>query len=261
MDFHIEARGSEELVSLTKSFMAMRDELREERERRARFIMGITHDLKTPLALIGGYVDAIEDGYARDPEAMRRYLGIIRQRSAALEEMIGSLIGFARMETREWKGRFERIEALPFFEELAARFAEDAELLGRRFESRVSLPGDAAFKADPLLSRRAFENIIGNSLRYTEEGGLVRIEVEAQGGRVAARVIDDGPGVPPEERERVFEPFYRGSRSRREEGSGLGLAVVSTVARAQGWSIRLGEPEGGRGLVVHVDIPLIGEAC
>jgi signal transduction histidine kinase len=101
LDFELPARGNDQISSLTRSFDSMRRALKEEYARRARFIMGVSHDLRTPLTLIQGYVEAIADGFASEPEAQKRYLSIILDKTRALEGMVGDLIEFVRMETGE----------------------------------------------------------------------------------------------------------------------------------------------------------------
>jgi len=111
LDFELPARGNDQISSLTRSFDSMRRALKEEYARRARFIMGVSHDLKTPLTLIQGYVEAIADGYAAEPETQKRYLSIIMDRSRILESMVGELIGFVRMETGEWRMTHREVAA------------------------------------------------------------------------------------------------------------------------------------------------------
>jgi len=103
LDFGLPVHGDDEVSSLTRSFERMRTALREEFARRARFIMGVSHDLRTPLALIQGYVEAVTDGLADDPDTRRKYLAIVQDKTRALDAMVTDLIEFARMDTGEWK--------------------------------------------------------------------------------------------------------------------------------------------------------------
>ena len=103
LDFELPARGNDQIASLTRSFDSMRRALKEEYARRSRFIMGVSHDLRTPLTLIQGYVEAISDGFAAEPDAQKKYLSIILDKTHALEAMIGELIEFVKMETGEWR--------------------------------------------------------------------------------------------------------------------------------------------------------------
>ncbi|WP_455383166.1 histidine kinase dimerization/phospho-acceptor domain-containing protein, partial [Salinispira pacifica] len=103
LDFELTAKGNSEIASLTRNFEMMRRALKDEYARRARFIMGVSHDLKTPLSLIEGYAEAIADGLASEPKEHDRYIRVIRDKARLLEGMVNQLIGFAKLETAEWK--------------------------------------------------------------------------------------------------------------------------------------------------------------
>jgi signal transduction histidine kinase len=257
--FELRPKGRDEVASLTRSFEHMRVALREEEARRARFIMGVSHDLKTPLALIEGYVEAIADGYAEGkPETLEHYLAIIREKSRSLGGMIDSLIDFARMETGEWKLTHHRVKAATYFRDLGRRFAEDALLLQRSFDFEVPVPEGLEISMDETLVTRALENLVGNALRYTGPGGTISMSARTERREPAEVVVlavrDTGMGIPAEELDSIFDPFYRGTGSRREEGHGLGLAVVKWVIESHGWTIAVSS-EVGTGTTFTLTIP------
>ena len=129
----------------------MRVALKEENSRKARFIMGISHDLKTPLALIKGYAEAIADGIADDPEAIRKSLDIVGTKVDQLEGMIDDLIGFVKLDTGEWRQHLEKRTIAPILRSFAHRMTEDANLLERNFESDISLPESVSAQIDVRL--------------------------------------------------------------------------------------------------------------
>ena len=176
----------------------------------------------------------------------------MKGKTRLLETRIGGLIAFAKMETEEWRMGFEPTELRPFLEGLAREAREDAILLGRRFESSLEASGDLRLSIDRGLLSRALENVVSNAFRYSPEGGLVRLSAVRLGGAIRLDIDDQGPGIPPPERERVFEPFYRGSSAREGEGSGLGLYIARSIVRGHGWSIEAGDSpaSGGRVSVV-----------
>jgi signal transduction histidine kinase len=244
-------RKDNEITSLTFSLNRMRLELKEEGQRRSRFIMGISHDLRTPLALIKGYAEALEDGMAEEPETQNRYLEVIADKTDQLEGMIESLINFVRLDTGEWRQRLAPIKLRAFLTGYARRLSADAELLKRRAECAIDLDAELAIPMDEDLVSRAVENLVNNSLRYTPEGGLVRLRAYQsslgdRGGEESRRVIieveDDGPGIAAADLPHVFESFYRGDNSRRQQGMGLGLAVVKGVIDSHGWEIHVESP-------------------
>lgn len=255
LDVAVDARGSNEITSLTASLNRMRLTLKEEEARRARFIMGVSHDLKTPLALIKGYAEAISDGMAEDPASRAASLGIIVSKVDQLEAMIDDLIDFVRVDTGEWRGRLERIPLAPFLEAYGRRVAGDAELLQRRVEFLFDVPQGLSVPMDERLALRALENLVNNALRYTAPGGLVRLLARVEASVAIVEIADDGPGIADDELPRIFEPFYRGTSSRREQGMGLGLSVVKSVVDSLGWELSVSSALGA-GTVFRVSIPL-----
>jgi signal transduction histidine kinase len=257
LDFELPVKGNDEIASLTRSFDSMRHSLKEEYARRARFIMGVSHDLKTPLALIHGYLEAIEDGYAEDPATMKRYLQIVRQKAQGLESMIDGLIDFVKMDTGQWRSTLKETPLRGLLEEIGRRYAEDAVILRRSFRYAVEVPEELAVPMDRELVVRAFENILGNAIRYTGEAGAIEMTAAALPGEVRVEIRDTGIGIPEQDLPRIFDPFYRGTNSRREEGSGLGLATVKSVVESHGWRIEVASrPQEGTVFTIH--IPTVG---
>jgi signal transduction histidine kinase len=249
LESEVRVRGIREIGELAQAMEGMRVALREDRDRRARFLAAVSHDLRTPLTSIGGYLEAVEDGLASDPGTLARYVGIMREKTRLLEARIAGLIEFARMETGEWRLGFERVPLGPYLEDLARGFREDAALMGRRFEYSLSGLEELALPVDKGLLARALENLVSNALRYSPDGGLVRLSTRSKGHALALDVDDEGPGILPAERERVFEPFFRGSSGRQGDGSGLGLYIARSIIRGHGWEIEAGEAPGGGGRV------------
>lgn len=254
LDLSIDAKGSNEITSLTASLNLMRLSLKEQEIRRARFIMGVSHDLKTPLALIKGYAEAIADGMAEDAESRERSVEIIGSKVDQLDGMIDDLIDFVKVDTGEWRRKLARIELASFLAAYAKRVTADAELLNRRAECSIDIPGGLTVPMDDRLALRALENLVNNALRYTAPGGLVRLAARMEGSRAVVVISDDGPGIGAEELTRIFDPFYRGSASRREQGMGLGLSVVKGVVDSHGWEISVSS-EKGKGSSFRIEIP------
>ena len=246
LDFQLTPRGNDEISSLTRSFETMRLALKEEYARRSRFIMGVSHDLRTPLALIQGYAEAIADGFAADPQVQNRYVGVILEKTRTLESMITDLMDFVKLDTAQWRMKFRDVPIKAFLLDIARRFSEDAEILKRQFQSRIELPEAATVPMDEGLFYRVLENLIGNAIRYSAEGSRIALEARQDSGQVLLTVSDTGVGIPPEELPYVFEPFYRGTNSRREQGFGLGLTTVKSIVESHGWSIDVAS-EVGRG--------------
>jgi signal transduction histidine kinase len=255
LDFVLPARGNDQISSLTRSFDSMRVALKEEYARRARFIMGVSHDLRTPLTLIQGYVEAIADGYAAEPDTQKKYLAIILDKTRTLENMVGELIEFVRMETGQWRMTHADVRIRPFLTDLARRFAEDALILKRDFAWSIELPDEVTIRMDAGLFTRALENLVGNAIRYTEQAGKITMAATSRGGAVLLSITDTGIGIPAEDLSRIYDPFYRGTNSRREQGFGLGLTTVKSIIESHGWSITVAS-QVGTGTTFTVTMPL-----
>jgi signal transduction histidine kinase len=237
LDLPIAIDGSNEIASLSRSLDRLRKELKDDQARRARFIMGISHDLKTPLALVKGYAEALEEELGGAGANAASHLRIIQSKADQLEGMIDDLIDFERVDTGEWSRGLASIDLGAFLRAFAKRIEADAVLLGREVHGRVDLPEGAFVGMDERLVTRALENLVNNALRYTAEGGRIDLSARAEGDRFIVSVSDDGPGVSSEDMPHIFEPFYRGSSSRREQGMGLGLSIVKTIVESHGWAI------------------------
>lgn len=280
LDFELPIEREDEFAEVTSAFETMRRTIREEYARRARFTMGVSHDLKTPLALIKGYAEAIEDGYADDPEALSKYIRIIRERSDLLQERITHLIEFLRFETGEWKSTLQSVSIGSFLREFASDAAADATLQNRKVQSHISLPEETVVRLDPVLVRRALENLVRNALYYgapaaddraAVRGGApadVRIQARVVGGaevdgaeatpedsRIRLVVANGGGALPAESLERLSEPLFRGDAARQAPGFGLGLSIVRAVVESHGWRLSIDDSDPAETRFV-IEIPV-----
>jgi signal transduction histidine kinase len=257
LDLVVEAKGSNEITSLTNSLNKMRDALKEDERRRYRFIMGVTHDLKTPLALIKAYTEAIEDGITEDPAIKAQATEIINAKVEQLEGMIGDLIEFVRMDTGEWRGQLKNINLSAFLKQSAKTFTIDAELLRHEFRYHSTLPDNVSIPMDERLVQRAIENIVNNAIRYTPDGSVIILNAGLDNGAIHLTIRDNGPGIDEADLPHIFEMFYRGTSSRREQGMGLGLAVVKWITDCHGWLVSASS-EKGQGVCFTIVIPVAG---
>ena len=254
LDKPIEVRGSNEVISLTKSLNELRLAVKENRDKQARFIMGISHDLKTPLALIRGYVEALYDEIPASPEERRQYASIILKKADDLEGLINDLIDFIKVDTGEWRTTWQNVNLADFVKEIANRGAEATTILKHNFKSEINLPDDAVVQMDEKLMNRCFENLFSNAIRYSKEGSTVVLRAFQSSGCYKIQIEDDGIGIDKDELKNIFDLFYRGTASRREKGSGLGLAIVKSIINSHNWGIGV-ESEAGKGTVFTITIP------
>jgi len=255
LDLSVDVKGSNEIISLTNSLNKMRYTLKENELRRSRFIMGITHDLKTPLALIKGYAEAIEDDILDDPTSRAQAAEIITTKADQLEQMINDLINYVRMETGEWRMQWIHVNFSRFLQNAVKALSMDVELLHHKLVADIVLPEDIIISMDEKLIYRAIENLIHNAVRYSKEGSTIRFAAFLAEKGVELIISDSGLGIDKDDLPHVFEIFYRGSSSRREQGMGLGLAVVKWVVDYHGWSISV-LSEKDKGTIFTITIPV-----
>ncbi len=246
-------RNSNEILALAEDLEHMRCSLKEDQERRSRFIMGISHDLRTPVALIKGYSEAISDGVMNTDEGIKKSALMISTKADTLESMINDLIDYVKINNSEWKKKQEQVEIKAFLEDFASNMNCAAELYQR--EIIISIDIEEQFvMMDKTLFSRALENLFGNALRYTVDGDSISLLAKKNtNGKIEVSIKDSGIGIPEEDLNKVFELFYRGTNSRREKGMGIGLSVVKTIIDSHGWSISV-ESQHGKGTVFTIII-------
>jgi two-component system sensor histidine kinase TctE len=243
-------QGPEEVSPLIAAVNQLMARVRDAISVQRRFIADASHQLRTPLAVLRANAEsALRE---KEPAAVREALAQLRDHSQATSHLASQLLSLARAEPAEGvASRAEVLDLATIAREACAALVPEA--LARHadlgFEGRYPCP----VRAQPLLVRELIGNLVDNALRYAP-GGTITIHVgRAPDSRVLLVVEDDGPGIPPAERARVFERFYR-IRGTQGDGAGLGLAIVREIARGHGGTVDLADREGG-GLRVEVRFP------
>jgi len=222
--------------------------LRRLEDVRRDFVANVSHELKTPITSIKGFVETLLDGALESPDDARRFLAIIAKQADRLNAIIEDLLTLSRIEQEEEKaenilGRGSVSEVIDAAVQLCRNAAETKDIA---FE--VSCPEDIQAMINPTLLEQGIVNLVDNAVKYSEAGSRVRIEAGERNGEVQIRVIDEGVGIAPEQLPRLFERFYRvdKARSRSLGGTGLGLAIVKHIAQAHGGRISV-DSELGKG--------------
>lgn len=262
LDEPIVVSRKDDLFDLAWSLESTRVELKNARDRKARFLMAVSHDLRTPLTSIKGYIEALGDGMADNEEDFVRYLSVLEEKAGLLENRIGELIDFARSETGGWKRPAGTVNAGDLMRRLDASFRKDAGFSRRDYDSEINLMEGMIVDGDSDALYRAWENLYANAVRHTAKGESVRFRagVEPAAGLETScdilfgEIADSGRGVDVEFVPLLFEPFAQADRGRNTEGLGLGLASVKAVAEAHGGSVDY-RPETGGGSVFRIRIP------
>ncbi|MDO3411716.1 HAMP domain-containing sensor histidine kinase [Saccharibacillus sp. CPCC 101409] len=248
-DYEIAVRGGGEMDDFRAAFEAMRLRLQESLEAqqalersRKELIASISHDLRTPLSSIKGYVEALCDGVVRDEERTARYLNVIRVKTESLDLLIENLFQYSQLELDDRPERRVLLDSRELLETiltpLEMEFADGPVAL-----SSVKPFPAVNLEVDAEQIARVLHNLIDNARRHTRErdSGRIRVEAHADGERLAVSVADNGTGIAQEDLPYVFDFFYRAekSRSRHHGGAGLGLALCKKTIENHGGVIRV----------------------
>lgn len=248
------AKSRNEFTDLTEHIDSMRAALLDAKRKQQRFIMGITHDLRTPISVIKGYTEALYDGVITSEEETKKSLEIINVKTSQLEEMITSLINYCTF----FRDNFRRQITPHCIKKQLETFAKSAETTGyifhRKISCNINLLESTDIPVNEQLLARALENLFGNALRYTEDDGKITITADESDEYITITFSDTGCGIAEKDISHLFDLFYRGTNSRREQGLGIGLSVVKDIVDLHGWSIDI-RSELGKGSDFIIRIP------
>jgi len=263
LDFSIETRGLDEIKDFTKAFENMRHELEESKKREAlilenrqQLITNISHDLRTPITSISGYVEGLLDGKGENPERMDRYLKTIKSKTEYLNSMINDLFQFSQIEL----GNYSLNCKLWNSRELTNSLLEPIELsfedLDWNLEVIRPFPS-APINVDHSRISQVVENIVQNSLKYTPVGGSIHIEGSIEDHNYVLTFSDTGIGIDKDALPYVFEAFFREDKSRTQSlgGSGLGLSICKKIVEMHGGHMNISS-EKGEGTKLAIYLPL-----
>ena len=232
---------------------------REAEQMRKEFVANVSHELRTPLTNIRSYAETLEDGYEDLPPRMaKNFLGVILNESDRMTHIVQDLLTLSRFDS----GRSElHLERFPFdkaVHDTYQAFLMDAQKHGHSLtlEMGDNLP---QILADRERVVQVMVNIVSNAVKYTPDGGTIVLSAGTEEGRVWLQVADNGIGIPQEDRERIFERFYRvdKARSRQSGGTGLGLSIAKEIMNLHQGDLYLVEKDGP-GLTIRMELPVDG---
>jgi signal transduction histidine kinase len=243
-----EDRSRGDLRRLTGAFNAMAARLESEDATRRRLLADVSHELRTPLAVVQGNLEALLDGVYPPDEA---HIGPILEETRVLERLIDDLRTLSLAESGALPLHREATEPAVLLEDVASahRARAAAAGVGLAVEAARELP---SIDIDPVRMRQVVSNLVDNAIRAMPDGGSIRLVAERAPGGLAIEVSDDGPGIPPELRDSVFERFTKSETSR---GSGLGLAIARAIVEAHGGAIATSSGRDGRGTRFRIELP------
>jgi signal transduction histidine kinase len=245
------ARGSDEISLLTDRFSRMVAQLAEAEKLKRSFLMSVSHELRTPLTAIRGHVEALREGIVSEPDQVRASLDVIAIESDRLERLVGDVLDLAKLQAHRFTVRHEEVDLSRVLEHAFGAFAEEARR--REIDYRVEASGEPpVIVSDGDRVLQVISNLLSNAFHWTPDGGRVELRLAAGNGSVRVDVVDSGPGVAAEDRERIFEPFI----SQDADGTGLGLPIARELAIALGGNVEL-TAEPGRGSRFRLVLPVL----
>ncbi|MDQ0166221.1 histidine kinase [Bacillus horti] len=260
LNFEIKSVKKDELGQLSNTFDRMRQNLKEAKEWQAKYeqerlelITSISHDLKTPLTSIKGYVKGIQDGVANTPDKLDRYLETIYKKADDLDGLIEKLFLYSKFEMERVPFQFEPVDLYTFFEDFVEELQFNLEEESGTALLQANKDDSYVVQADREQLKRVVTNITQNSMKYMKNGyKRIEVQLKAEPDQVVVGIADNGSGIPKEDLPFIFDRFYRTDTSRNSAtgGSGLGLAIVKKIIEESSGTVWV-DSEVGQGTKIN----------
>ena len=229
--------------------------LKDEANRR-ELLAGISHDLRTPLTTINGYLDGLESGVASTQEKREKYFSTIKKNSKGMEQIIEQLFLFSKLDMDEFPFDIRRFDIINAISDIIDEVSEKYRMEGLFINIADCNTKNIYVNADVMHLRRVILNILENSVKYKDKAtGHIEIDLFVESNYVFIKFVDDGPGVNPEALPNLFNVFYRCDPSRHTKGSGLGLAICAKIIERSGGIIHAENGISG-GLIITISLPV-----
>lgn len=259
-DYHMDGGRGDEIGLLFDNYEQMRLQLKESEEEKAQnekkskeLVSNISHDLKTPITSIKGYVEGIMDGVANTPEKMDKYIKTIYNKANDMDRLINELTTYSAIDSNKIPYHFNILNVSDYFTDCVEEVGLDLESKNIRLVFTNLLSADTCVVADPEQLKKVINNIISNSVKYMgHENGEIDIRLLDEGESVKIEIEDDGKGIASKDIGSIFERFYRtdASRNSLQGGSGIGLSIVKKIIEDHGGYVWATSKEG-EGTCMH----------
>ena len=238
-DYELDEKDFVEIPFLYNDFEKMRIKLKENEEEKIlsenaarELVSNISHDLKTPLTAIRGYVEGILDGVASSPQKVRDYLTTIYNKTNYMTKLIDELLYYSRVSGNEFSYNFEKINVKEFFDDYVKDLYLELDTIRINFSYSANVDADTVIDIDREQIKRALNNIVANAVKYMDkEDPEIHFRVKENMDAINIRISDNGRGIDEKDLPHIFERFYRSDASRNTKlgGSGIGLSIVKKV--------------------------------
>ena len=247
LDFVLDVEGKDEFSELCQDFEEMRRRLKESTEEKSliekenrELISNISHDLKTPITAVKGYVEGIMDGVADTPEKMDRYVRTIYNKTNEMDHLINELTFYSKIDTNRIPYTFNKLNVEDYFEDCSEAVGLELETRGIELVYANYVEKDVMVIADGEQIRRVIHNIISNAIKYMDKPkGIIQIRIKDVGDFIQIEIEDNGKGIGPKDLPYIFDRFYRTdvSRNSSKGGSGIGLSIVKKILEDHGGKV------------------------
>lgn len=247
LDFVLDVEGKDEFSELCQDFEEMRRRLKESTEEKSliekenrELISNISHDLKTPITAVKGYVEGIMDGVADTPEKMDRYVRTIYNKTNEMDHLINELTFYSKIDTSRIPYTFNKLNVEDYFEDCSEEVGLELETRGIELVYANYVEKDVMVIADGEQIRRVIHNIISNAIKYMDKPkGIIQIRIKDVGDFIQIEIEDNGKGIGPKDLPYIFDRFYRTdvSRNSSKGGSGIGLSIVKKILEDHGGKV------------------------
>jgi signal transduction histidine kinase len=253
LEQQVKVTSQDEIGTLAAAFNSMSQEVARVNLLRKRMTADIAHDLRTPLTVIGGYIESMRDGVLQPTQER---LALIYAEIERLQDMVGDLRMLSQVDAGELKLSLQRIAPKAVLDRAAALFEHKAEQQGVILTVKAAEDG-LEILVDEARLQQVMDNLISNALRYTPPGGSIQLLAHPDKNRLVMSVKDTGAGIAPDELPLIFDRFYRVDSSRHSDTgeSGLGLAIVKALVEAQGGRV-WAESTLGEGTTIRLEFPI-----
>ena len=240
--------GGGEIGHLADRFREMTARLAEAEELERNFLMSVSHELRTPLTAIRGHVAALREGVVTDPASVEESLETVAAEAERLGRLVGDVLDLAKLDAHRFTVLTEEVDMGRVVERAYSAFSEEARQRGIAYTSEADAAPVIVSDGDRVL--QIISNLLSNAFRWTPDGGRIDLALQSENGKVTVDVVDSGPGIAADARERIFRPFW----STDGRGTGLGLPIASELAVALGGRIEL-QTEVGKGSRFRLVLP------